>query len=206
MPVWSPDGQSIAYLSDESGEYQTPHRAAVGLGEVKKSTSAPKRLYLYYPWSPDGKKLLFRDSMLTSRHLRHRVRQVKPPGCRDYYDSPLRDGDCPSWSPDSKWILYTKQLQNHLRAVTSTRWNPAKETQITDGLSDARHARFDPRTASTSTSPPPPTRASPPAGSTCQPGRVQDRSVYVVVLRARRPSPLAPESDEEKRAKPKRSR
>ena len=23
----------------------------------------------------------------------------------------------PSWSPDSRWIAYTKQLDNHLRAV-----------------------------------------------------------------------------------------
>src|SRR5205823_1223366 len=35
-PAWSPDGKSIAYFSDEGGEYQLHVRAANGKGEVKK--------------------------------------------------------------------------------------------------------------------------------------------------------------------------
>ena len=73
-----------------------------------------------------------------------------------------------------------------------------KATQITDGMSDAGFP-LSTRAASISTSPPAPTSA-------C--GRRRRRhvgtnrpvtsSVYIVVLRKDLPSPLAPESDEEK--------
>src|SRR4029077_3794798 len=35
-PAWSPDGKSVAYFSDESGEYQLHIKSPDGLGEAKK--------------------------------------------------------------------------------------------------------------------------------------------------------------------------
>jgi tricorn protease len=49
----------------------------------------------------------------------------------------------PSWSPDSRWITYTKQLDNRLGAVFIYSLETAKTNQITDGMSDARFANFD---------------------------------------------------------------
>jgi tricorn protease len=40
-PAWSPDGRSIAYLSDESGEYALHIRDQSGLGEVRKTGLGP---------------------------------------------------------------------------------------------------------------------------------------------------------------------
>ena len=34
----------------------------------------------------------------------------------DYYDSPFHTLN-PAWSPDSKWLAYTKQLDSHMHAV-----------------------------------------------------------------------------------------
>ncbi len=199
MPAWSPDGQSIAYFSDESGEYQLVVAPQNGSGEKKKYDIGWKSYFWYPAWSPDSKKILFRDADLNVSYIDLESKKVTKIGA-DFYDSPMRDEVNPTWSPDSKWIVLTKQLHNHLRAVHVYSLESGKLTQVSDGLSDARHARFDRNgkalyfTASTN------------QGlntgwlDMSSIDRVQNRSVYVVVLSAADPSPLAPESDEEKAA------
>lgn len=197
FPVWSPDGQQIAYLSDATGEYQIHIAPQNGLGEVKKYDAGAKTFLYLYSWSPDGKKLLIRDAMLRLGIFDIAVaRTTWIEG--DFYDSPYREEINPSWSPDSKWILYTKQLRNHLRAVCVYSLESGKETQITDGLSDARHARFDANgkyiyfTASTNQG------LSTGWLDMSSIERIQNRNAYLIVLKKDEPSPLAPESDEEK--------
>ena len=103
-----------------------------------------------------------------------------------------------AWSPDSRWITYTKQLRNHLHAVFVYSLEQARSFQVTDGMSDTLFVAFDKEgkylyfTASTDV-----------ALSTAwldmtSLQRPVTRSVYVIVLRKDLPSPLAPESDEEK--------
>ena len=56
-PSWSPDGKSIAYFSDESGEYALHIRDQNGLGTVKKIDLGKPPSFFYAPtWSPDSKK------------------------------------------------------------------------------------------------------------------------------------------------------
>ena len=57
-PVWSPDGQNIAYLSDESGEYALDIVNEVGTGEAAKIPLG-KAFYSTPRWSPDGKKIAY---------------------------------------------------------------------------------------------------------------------------------------------------
>ena len=49
----------------------------------------------------------------------------------------------PSWSPDSKWIAYSKQLPNHLHAIFVYSLDQHKQFQLTDGMSDALYPCFD---------------------------------------------------------------
>ncbi len=64
-PVWSPDGQTIAYFSDESGEYALHIRQQNGLGEVKKINLGEKLAFYLAPrWSPDSKKIAYLDNHL----------------------------------------------------------------------------------------------------------------------------------------------
>ena len=44
MPMWSPDGQSIAYFSDESGEYELHVQSQTGEGTVRRSRSAVSQI------------------------------------------------------------------------------------------------------------------------------------------------------------------
>src|SRR5262249_30683928 len=64
-PAWSPDGKSIAYLSDESGEYALHIRDQSGLGEVRKFDLGSPPTFYYSPvWSPDSKKIAYTDKRL----------------------------------------------------------------------------------------------------------------------------------------------
>src|SRR5215212_3968258 len=65
-PAWSPDGKSVAYFSDESGEYELCVRAQDGRGEVKRIKLGDTPSFFYHPaWSPDGKKIAYSDKRLT---------------------------------------------------------------------------------------------------------------------------------------------
>lgn len=201
-PAWSPDGKWIAYFSDESGEYALHLREQSGMGEVKKISLGNPSSYFYSPrFSPDSKKILFTDKRLNIWYLDiEKGTPVKVD--TNTYENPFPVLD-PSWSPDNKWIVYTKQLKNRLCAVHVFSLDTGKATQITDGLSDARFAAFDKNgkyiyfTASTDNGPTTGwlDMSSFPFQTT--------RSVYAIVLKKTDASPLAPESDEEKIQEPK---
>jgi tricorn protease len=114
-PAWSPDGKSIAYFSDESGEYALHIRAQDGLGNVTKINLGTPPSFFYTPvWAPDSKRIAYTDKRLNLWY----VDLAKPTPVHvdaDLYDSPTFDLR-PQWSPDSKWLGYAKQLRNHLHA------------------------------------------------------------------------------------------
>lgn len=202
-PAWSPDGKSVAYFSDESGEYALHIAPQNGMGDVRKIRLAASPTFYYDPlWSPDSKKIAYADKALRLYYLD--VEKGEPvPIDTDTYKNPERSFDA-SWSPDSRWLAYTKQLDNHLRAVFVYSLEGVRTEQVSDGMSDARFACFDKDgkylyfTASTD--------AGPTSGwlDMSSVGRMVSRSVYAVVLRKEDPSPVAPESDEEKPEEPKK--
>ncbi|HKQ76048.1 MAG TPA: PDZ domain-containing protein [Blastocatellia bacterium] len=194
-PSWSPDGKWIAYFSDESGEYALHLRDQKGAGEVKK-IALPPTFYNTPTWSPDSKKIAVYDKKLQLWYLEiDKGSPVKVDNNPIGFDNAVMN---PNWSPDSRWIAYTKQLPNLLRAVFVYSLETGKTHQITDGFSDARYPAFDMSgkylyfTASTDIGP----------GISFAElsgfGYRSTRSVYAAVLRNDIPSPLAPESDEEK--------
>ncbi|MGH9831804.1 MAG: S41 family peptidase, partial [Blastocatellia bacterium] len=199
-PAWSPDGKWIAYFSDESGEYALHLRDQKGAGEVKKIT-LPPTFYSSPNWSPDSKKIALNDKKLQLWYL-----EIEKGSLVKVDNNPIGLNDSvlePSWSPDSRWIAYAKQLPNLLRAVFVYSLETGKAHQITDGLSDARYPAFDQSgkylyfTASTDLGP---------GISFADLSGIahrSTRSVYSAVLRNDIPSPLAPESDEEKVAEEK---
>jgi tricorn protease len=196
-PAWSPDGARIAYFSDESGEYALHVRRQDGLGEVQKIPLGQPPSFFYEPtWSPDGTRIAYSDKRLNLWvvELAHPT-PVKVDA--DRFDSPAHEFDV-RWSPDSRWLAYTKQLPSQLRAVFVYSLANGKATQVTDGMSDALYPVFDRSgkylyfTASTD------------MGLTAgwldmtSIGHPVTRSVYAAVLANDVPSPIPPQSDEEK--------
>jgi len=200
-PAWSPDGKWIAYFSDESGEYALHLRDQSGRGEVKKINLGNPPSFFYSPnWSPDSKKILYTDKRSNLWYVDiDKATPVKA-------DSSGKGIGSPAWSPDSRWITYSKALPSWYNAIFVYSLEEAKTYQVTDGLSDATSPVFDRGgkylffTASTDIGP-----AVFGFDMSSYPHRGGlTRSVYVVVLRKEDPSPLAPESDEEKTASEKK--
>ena len=196
-PSWSPDGKWIAYFSDEAGEYELYLMGQSGMGEPRKISLGNPPSFFYSPvWSPDSKKIAYTDKRLNLWYVD--IDKGSPVKIdTNSYEDPYRVLD-PAWSPDSEWITYTKQLRNRLCAVFLFSLDDGKVSQVSDGMSDARYAQFDKGgkylffTASTNAGP-----AEGWLDMSSYPYQVT-RSVYVVVLAKDVPSPLAPESDEEK--------
>ena len=197
-PAWSPDGRWIAYFSDESGEYALHLRSQDGTELKKVGLGEPPSFYYEPKWSPDSKKIAYTDKRLNLWYV-DLAKGMPVKLDTDYYEGPFHSLD-PAWAPDSKWIAYTKQLPSHMRAVFVYSLESGKAQAITDGMSDARFAAFDRDgkylyfTASTNVGP---TNGWLDLSSFSRP---VTRSVYVVVLRKDLPSPIAPQSDEEKAA------
>ncbi len=194
-PVWSPDGAQLAWFSDASGEYQLMIGEQSGLSKPRVVPLPGTGFFSGLAWSPDGKQLSFEDnhSALWSLELATgRSARIDA----DLYDDPFRVLE-PAWSPDSKWIAYSRNLDNHLRAIFAYSLVEGKAYQLTDGMSDAISPTFDasgkylyflastdygPRTGWLEMS------------SIDRPVR---RSVYLAVLAANEPSPLLPETGDE---------
>lgn len=199
-PAWSPDGKSIAYFSDASGEYQLYVRDQGGLQPPKVIDLGPDASFFYAPhWSPDSKRIAFTD-----KHLH--VWYVDVAGGKPVkVDTGLRGGFGAatelSWSPDSQWIAYSRDLESQLHAIFLYSLATHTSTQITDGMSNAAHPVFDPSgntlyfTASTNNGP------SDAGIDLSSLDRATDSSVYVVVLSRNGASPVAPESDDENKKK-----
>ena len=195
-PAWSPDGKSIAYFSDESGEYALHVRSQDGLGPVNKINLGSPPSFFYAPvWSPDNKKIAYTDKRLNLWYV-DLDKKTPVHVDTDLYDSPGYDMR-PRWSPDSKWITYAKQLHNHLHGVFVCSISDGKIQQLTDGLSDASAPDFDASgkylyfLASTNVG------LSSGWIDMSSIGHPVTSAVYVAVLRKDLDSPLAPQSDDE---------
>ncbi len=208
-PAWSPDGQSIAYFSDESGTYAlhvAPQLGATvaGAAPVRKFPLAAEPAYYFQPkWSPDSKKIAFHDNRLNIYVLDTVTGKLSIINGKDVYGGFSDRSYDLAWSPDSRWIAYPRSLSNHLHALFLYSVDTGRSTQVTDSLADSRLPAFDRSgkylyfIASTN------------AGATSDgldmtSDLYEVRSnIYAVVLAANQPSPLAPELDDEKTGVPK---
>ena len=207
-PAWSPDGRTIAYFSDASGEYQLYLREQTGFKPPTVIDLGPNPSYFYdLQWSPDSKRILYTDKHLhlwyvdvpTKDDKGKDVPAGKPVLVETSHAGGFGDaGFAANWSPDSKWITYTRDLDNTLKAVFLYSVEKHTATQVTDGMSDASSAEFDPNgkylyfLASTDDGP------SSAGIDLSSLDRAQTSAAYVVVLSKDEPSPLPPESDDEK--------
>ena len=67
-PAWSPDGRSVAYFSDASGEY-TLHIQPQSGGAARSIVLGDAPSYYYSPkWSPDSKKISYLDKRYGPAH------------------------------------------------------------------------------------------------------------------------------------------
>ncbi|MGH7443431.1 MAG: PDZ domain-containing protein, partial [Longimicrobiales bacterium] len=145
-------------------------------------------------WSPDGEHILLHDNHLNLWLLDVADGDATKIDTETFHD-PQRDFD-PTWSPDSRWVAYSKSIDNQMRAIFVYSVDDGSTHQITDGMSDAVSPAFDAGgkylyfLASTNYGP------STSWLEMSSLDRPVSRAIYLAVLDAAEPSPLLPESDE----------
>ncbi|MDR3692656.1 MAG: PDZ domain-containing protein [Fimbriimonas sp.] len=135
-PQWSPDGKSIAYLSDESGQYEIYTRPQMGGDAVQLTKNSPYAIQ-GIDYTPDGKSIGIRTNDNQYLLLDVATKQIKPVLKAKYG---IADLDV---SPDSKWIAYTEAGNNEFAALYLYEIATGKSTKITDGYYDDTNVSFD---------------------------------------------------------------
>ncbi len=140
-PVWSPDGKSIAYFSDASGEYELHVRPQDGKGPGQAFKLNGSGFYESPAWSPDGQRISFNDNSRTLYVLELKTGLVRKIGS----DYQLGDGGSlfAAWSPDSKWLAYTVGTPTYFQRISIYAVDQDKSFPVTDGLSEAFNPVFD---------------------------------------------------------------
>ncbi len=192
-PVWSPDGKSIAWFTDESGENELRIEPQEGKGTVRSIKVAGTGFYADPKWSPDGTKISYVDNSSSLYVL-----DVASGVATKITSNPMyRIGTQHTWAPDSKWIAYQRNNSQYMDSILLYSIDQKKSFPVGDEIADASDPVFDPDgkylyfVASTNAGP------------------VDDwfsmwnnsaratNAMYLVVLAKGVPSPIAKESDEE---------
>ncbi|MCA9311622.1 MAG: PD40 domain-containing protein, partial [Phycisphaerales bacterium] len=98
-PSWSPDGQWIAYLSDESGEYELYVTQSDGKGETRRLTEDGGAYRYLGNWSPDSKFIAFTDKTGAVYLYGMESDEVQKIATDPWANQPTL-----SWTQDSRWI------------------------------------------------------------------------------------------------------
>lgn len=143
-PAWSPDGKYVAYWSDRTGEYELTIRDLTqGNKESTLTNLGPGYRYRLY-WSPDSRKIVFIDQTMTIQMFDMDTRKVtRIDQDLRLYEGGLR-GWRPAWSPDSRWLAYSKDQDNGNGAIHLYHVPSAKLTQVTSGFYSDILPTFDP--------------------------------------------------------------
>lgn len=139
--TWSPDGNTIAYFSDKSGDYKLYLLPQNKKGEEKELALGGAGFYSNPVWSPDSKKICYVDNSSSIYYIDVESGKVKKIHSNIVYDvfGSLKG----NWSPDSKWITYSKLQKTYIQQVMLYSLEKDKSFEVTDGLSDVTDPVFD---------------------------------------------------------------
>ena len=117
-PAWSPDGQYVAYWSDQNGEYNIYIRSMSGDADVRQLTDREKGYGYKLYWSPNSEQIAFIDETNTIYTVDIENGDITAAGHTNWnVGHGGRDGYPMAWSPDSRWLTFTRGLENAQYAV-----------------------------------------------------------------------------------------
>jgi tricorn protease len=134
---WSADGKWVSYISDKTGEDEIFIQAQDGSQPAVEITSGSSD-YKYQPfWSPDSKKLLWSDRNQTLHYVDIDTRVTTNVDIDSIFE--IREY---AWSPDSKWITYTKNSDNRFQQIYLYSLEQKKSFPVTENWYHAFNSAF----------------------------------------------------------------
>jgi tricorn protease len=190
-PAWSPDGKSIAYFSDVTGEYELYVQPQDARGATKRVTTDGHAYRFGTKWSPDSHRIAFAEKS-------NRLFWIDASGGSPTLIDESLFGliDSYDWSPDSKWIAYEKRGSNQFRQIFLYSLEQRRSFPVTNGFTDDFTPIFD--TSGDYLYFLSNRNLTPTFSDFEQTFNFnQSTGIYAVILGADAPSPFAPQSDEE---------
>jgi tricorn protease len=141
-PLWSPDGKEIAWFSDRDGEgYALYLTDQEGVKEPRKISIGESKLAWDPVWSPNGKYIAFTDNAVRLKIIELATGSIT---MADIGGTNLDRGNMGlTWSPDSKWLAYTKSAPNNFRRIMIWSAEGKKAIPLSDPMADAISPAWD---------------------------------------------------------------
>ncbi len=133
---YSPDGKSVAFVSDQSGREEIHIIAADGSGQARRLTDLDT-LKSSIVWSPDSKVIAFTTSDRKLYTIGADGKNLKELASTTY--GPI---GAPAWSPDGKLIAYSKADVTRSTDVYLIPSTGGEEKKITFDSADESNPRF----------------------------------------------------------------
>ncbi len=130
-PVWSPDGKTIAYYSDETDEYEIYLLENKLDATPRRITSGSQGWKYQAKWSPDSKYLVFFDRSMKLQLINvasGAISVIDEPGTFEILSY--------NFSPDSRWITYTNSNENGQSSVWVYNIESEQNHHLTDDIFD----------------------------------------------------------------------
>ncbi len=136
--AWSPDGKTIAYLSDKSGEFELYLIDPKGQEEAVRLTKHKDGYRHTLRWSPDSKKIAFADQTLACYYIDVDSKKITKVDKAEYENvdvsldiKPIYDF---AWSPDSRYIAYSKMDEDLVYKVYIYSLETGKSHCVSNGI------------------------------------------------------------------------
>ena len=136
--AWSPDGKYLTFLSDASGEYEVYIKNVKSGQNTRVTTDGD--VWRYPPvWSPDSQNIAYADTNQTLWSVN--IKTKKPQKLDRSTRNDIQDY---SWSPDSKWITYTKTEVSGYNSIFAYDLKNRKASRLTSEAFNDFSPIFDP--------------------------------------------------------------
>ena len=192
--LWSPDGDSIAYISDEGGRQSLKLIDQRGFDDPRtiELTGEDGSFFFLQTWSPETNRIFYTDNLLNLYQL-----NVTTGQSIQIAKETRRSGFDVAVSPDGRWVAYTLEQANFLRDLVLRNIETGQQFTVTDGMADvgspvfSRDGAYLYFTASTNVGPQQ-------VGLNMQTRERPARfAIYAAVLAADGRSPFLPETGDE---------
>lgn len=138
LPVWSPDGRWIAWLSDASGEYEIWVQQSDGKEEARQVGDFGPPFKVGLQWAPDSESIAYADKTGTLY-----IVDVESGRRTEVFADPFGNIDSISWSHDSNWLAYSGTQENLQGALHLYDVENDESHQVTTGMFNDTTPTFD---------------------------------------------------------------